>query len=55
VVSTTQFDLLDSKDLQIVDVSAKGASSFTLTVLTSYASTKGASVSITEIEFRSRQ
>ena len=55
VVFTQQFDLQDTKDFQTLDVNAKGAASVTITVLSVYQSTSGKNVSITEVEFRSRQ
>jgi hypothetical protein len=55
VVFTKQFDLQDAKDFQTLDVDAKGAASMTITVLGVYQSTSGKNVSITEVEFRSRQ
>jgi hypothetical protein len=55
VVYSNTFDLTDSKDFETLDVSASGASTFELTVLTDYQSVKGGEVSIIEVEFRDRQ
>jgi hypothetical protein len=55
VVFTKQFDLQDTQDFQTLDVDANGAASITITVLSVYQSTSGKNVSITEVEFRSRQ
>ena len=55
VVFTKQFDLQDVKDFQTLDVAASGAASVVITVLSVYQSTAGKNVSITEVEFRSRQ
>jgi hypothetical protein len=54
VVFTKQYDLVDTKDFQTLDVDAKGAASITVTVLSVYESVKGKNVSITELEFRKR-
>jgi hypothetical protein len=54
-VFTKDYDLQDVKDPQTLDVSATGATEVRITVLSVYASIKGTSVSITEVEFRARQ
>jgi hypothetical protein len=55
VILTRQFELVDSKDFQTLDVDAHGAASITVTVLAKFVSLKGDSVSITELEFRARK
>jgi hypothetical protein len=54
-VFTKDYDLQDTHDPQTLDASATGASQVQITVLAVYASIKGTSVSITEVEFRARQ
>ena len=55
MILTRQFELVDSKDFQTLDVDAHGAASITVTVLAKFDSLKGDSVSITELEFRARK
>ena len=51
VVFSKQFDLVDQKTYQSLDVSAKGAVTFKLTVISTYPGSSGNSVSISEVEF----
>jgi hypothetical protein len=51
VVAAKDLELKDTKDPQAFDVSAKAASTFRLTVKSVYASSGGANVAITEVEF----
>jgi hypothetical protein len=44
-------ELKDVKDPQSFDVAAQGASTFRLTVKSVYASSGGANVALTEVEF----
>ena len=52
VVGSKDLELKDVKDPQAFDVSAKGATTFRLTVKSVYASSGGTNVAITEVEFR---
>jgi hypothetical protein len=51
VVAAKDLELKDVKDPQPFDVSAKGATTFRLTVKSVYASSGGTNVAITEVEF----
>jgi hypothetical protein len=54
VLFSGQFELQDDPGFQTLDVGSRGATSFTLTVLSVYQSNGGDSVSIAEIEFWAR-
>ncbi len=54
IVNTVTAELQDTAGPQTVNVDAHGAASVRITVETVYASVGGASVSITEVEFRAR-
>jgi hypothetical protein len=54
-VFTKDYELLDVKDAQTLDVAVTGATEVRITVLSIYESIKGTSVAITEMEFRARQ
>ena len=51
VVTAKDLELKDTKDPQSFDVSAAGVTTFRLTVKSSYASSGGTNVAITEVEF----
>jgi hypothetical protein len=55
VVAAKDLELKDAKDPQSFDVSAKGATTFRLTVKSVYASSGGTNVAITEVEFLAAQ